>query len=795
MKRLLYILMFLPLIGLGQYQTTNLDLLIDSVAVSGSDTLGWDSLTGAASTNVKFIDVDWDINRNSIPIYKTKSKAIVYGDTMEVQRWAGLGQRNINDADTLFIQSNDTAILRIAHYSTPTTDINNFFNALTITASMQTVCASGCDYTSWQSAITGATATDTIILYTQTLTESPATDKELTHIAIGNFINAPTTGRAFYQFGSDFFMQGIKLVSVDNFGIRTSTSGAVYPEMSNCVIEGTSNLFNTTDDSDDITFNNCVITGYLYHFGNNVITNRCVFPENDYAYRVRGNIKSTNDLIEEMSSQILLYEVGNTDSLIFTNSDLYGDLAALSTPTSTVELDFEKCKIDATTFFSNSTSGGVYNFTFDSCEFVRPTFSTSFLISRLGDGNIIFQDCYSDNFAGNLATSTKDAAAPTDYNYVVNGCRFQNTDTTINLIANNYKVDIENNTTLNMSFSTNHTDEARHTDVKNNTLNNTDSVSYKFQNGFTEFSGNLMDMDTSMFITFTNTLSNTSDLKINNNNFDLDTDRGITMISVSPTLYDYRYQGGIEFSGNNFIMPLVYGNTQDMHTFLIFKNSVTVKNNYFEGGTLTTVAKNVDDNPINYKVYGNVYKDCKTPIYIRSFPNAKVYNNVFYNPNIVLEQAIFLDDNVTGVNSDSVEFKNNIIDSPYGNYYYFGSTSDTVGFDASNNVLYNSDSIYISGSYVNYSTWTGLGYDANSYNSDPNLNANGVPQSGSNAIGNGVNLGAPYNVGISPNTTFPNPTTTNQKALWSIGAYVTDLNRAVTSNSKIIIFGNRYIKY
>ncbi len=62
MRKYILIVLFIPLIGFGQYQTTNLDFLFNgSITVNGSDTLLVDSITGTFDVGYVLTDVDFDI--------------------------------------------------------------------------------------------------------------------------------------------------------------------------------------------------------------------------------------------------------------------------------------------------------------------------------------------------------------------------------------------------------------------------------------------------------------------------------------------------------------------------------------------------------------------------------------------------------------------------------------------------------------------------------------------------------------------------------------------------------------
>ncbi len=73
------------------------------------------------------------------------------------------------------------------------------------------------------------------------------------------------------------------------------------------------------------------------------------------------------------------------------------------------------------------------------------------------------------------------------------------------------------------------------------------------------------------------------------------------------------------------------------------------------------------------------------------------------------------------------------LNSDYNLYYGFPST----GWGQAANTTY---------AGMSFGTWQGLGYDAHSLTSNPNLDGNYIPQSGSPAISAGVLLSSPYNI-------------------------------------------------
>ena len=245
------------------------------------------------------------------------------------------------------------------------------------------------------------------------------------------------------------------------------------------------------------------------------------------------------------------------------------------------------------------------------------------------------------------------------------------------------------------------------------------------------------------------------------------------------------------FTGNLLSGPKNYGSSFGMHTGAMFNDceKSTIKNNRTSGFGLSSIIDKGDGlDKSNSIIQGNVMDD----LIVKGIKKTKIYNNTFFGSDMY---AVWiyknLDVGITDGSADSNEFKNNIV---YSDTCFYVNQVDTIFSDY--NVIYGNIIAYNGVSTYNWAQWQALGYDANSYNTDPNLNASGVPQTPSDAIGNGLNLGANYNVGLSPTATFPDPLTTLQKALWSIGAYVVPLNGIATSNVKVVLgTGRRLIHY
>lgn len=256
--------------------------------------------------------------------------------------------------------------------------------------------------------------------------------------------------------------------------------------------------------------------------------------------------------------------------------------------------------------------------------------------------------------------------------------------------------------------------------------------------------------------------------------------------------------------GNDFKMPKVWDiNANSGHGVIYFYNvkKADVAYNSIKGGQTSGIHIKASTGTTNgldgseIYIYGNLFDT--NNILIKGVRGVNVINNTV---NSIHDDAIRIFTNEDAAPDEDAAYckvYNNIFqqyDSVNIYPIFIGKPADTVGLEFDYNIVYGRDSISFNAVKYTFSGWHGLGYDANSFNTSPNLNANLVPNTGSPAIGNGVNLGVTYNTGLYPNTSFPNPTTRTQFANWSIGAYVPNLNTTVT-NVKIVRYKGFFIKY
>lgn len=215
--------------------------------------------------------------------------------------------------------------------------------------------------------------------------------------------------------------------------------------------------------------------------------------------------------------------------------------------------------------------------------------------------------------------------------------------------------------------------------------------------------------------------------------------------------------------------------------------NVTVYGNYYAHlDTKTTNAQGI------YMTTSNITLTCYNNI--AYFPYAKsaiginnvggysgtliAYGNSFYQGSGAVGNCIWLStpapDNI---------IKNNILYSASSTGVLYISPMSS-GNQIDYNILYAPNSSYLvySGGSKSWSAWQALGYDTHGYNVNPNFVSIGanvsnfLVQTGSQAINNGIDLGAPYNTDILGNI---RPTS----GAWDIGAYEYKDGSVVTDNT------------
>jgi hypothetical protein len=144
-------------------------------------------------------------------------------------------------------------------------------------------------------------------------------------------------------------------------------------------------------------------------------------------------------------------------------------------------------------------------------------------------------------------------------------------------------------------------------------------------------------------------------------------------------------------------------------------------------------------------------------IYLKSAQssNAKIFNNILVDDNEGMGIAF--------AGSTGHDIRNNIMSGvAYAIYTPPGSSVAASDY----NVFYQAVNF---GNFNTFASWRGSGFDSHSVVGDPKLDANYAPQSGSNAIGMGVNLTP---LGIAPLNADLHGAIRPAGGAWEAGAYV-----------------------
>jgi len=240
--------------------------------------------------------------------------------------------------------------------------------------------------------------------------------------------------------------------------------------------------------------------------------------------------------------------------------------------------------------------------------------------------------------------------------------------------------------------------------------------------------------------------------------------------SISDMDWGINVGGGV--SGDTFNNVSIYDNTITNWTNWQFPTGAYHQDGiilFNVGNPSAGITANIYDNYI----YGNLGVGSPTGfIYCADFSSCTIYNNAIVNTSNVIYGLMWLgqssdmghnmnvyNNTIVGATSSDVcimlnitgkaNIENNVCTGPSGMFAYntyWGSLSQFEATIATSN--YNDWNIggnawgsQANGATASYSTWTSAGYDANSQQSNPDLNSNPYTlQSGSPAIGLGTNL-------------------------------------------------------
>jgi hypothetical protein len=705
MKRNLIILaLFICVIGFGQYQTTNLDFLFNgSIAVNGSDTLLVDSITGTFDTGYILTFVDFDIALGYIP---AKTNARLNGQPICTYF------ENANYADTLFTQWIDQElnadstelyprrIQRIAHYSTPTTDINDFFQTPPKATSDFTEVGVGKTYSTISAAISGSGVGDTIYVYDGDYDET-------------NFLN--------------WRLQDVIAVG----DCKITSTGTLYVVLSSLETEATLSGFEIDGENNT---SHCFLGSSTF---NNKHIKNCYFTN------------ATLDVVKFTTTSILDQNYSITSSVFSDEPEIECD----------VNVDIRECYFNNTAF---RAVGLIDTLSIKYCLFKSTSVGNNVIaINSFNNKAIINYNDFIDIKAVNMIAATQTILRDkfeffgnyvTSDSIVTSSVQPNLYDSV--LIRNNIFINNSGNTVSNILFQ-----EFRKAYIRNNIFYTPTGDIYPIRASsssaateiYIESNLDSTYSDAGYFIRVGNELTSALDNNIpkivikNNEGY------GHKYFTPSATPTSHGIFIGFE-SGNQTV---AYNN-----------NNGFGLNHVFKGSTGT--------NSSNVKIWGNLSSNAyQYGFYPKGVDSLKFYNNTSYNDAI----GFYFTENTGSDPAIHCEVRNNIIESPVSGYAYYFDLASSNNFNSSNNVVYGGIVAYYNNITYDWSTWQGLGQDANSFNTDPLFKSQTQlwPTSGSDAIWNGLNLGTSYNQGLNTNSIWPdNVNLKTQVNKWDIGAYIID---------------------
>ena len=732
----LIILAFLPLMSWGQYQTSNLDFLFNgSIAVNGSDTLLVDSITGTFNVGYVLTDVDFDITLGYLP-GKTAAK-------LNGQPICTFFQ-NANYADTSFVQwldqelnadlteSLQRRIQRIAHYSTPTTDINDYFE-------------------------TPTKATINII--------EVGVGKTYTTIAAGN--SAATSGDTVYVYDGTYYNAG---------GHYISKAGTYWKAVGNAVITTAASQFLTLGlDNDTIKWEGFTIDGQ---------------GSNTYGIYIlsEGECEVKNCYISGNSNRDILNRgTGLTDLNTITGN-------SFNTSASVSLACQDANAIIQDNYFGGSATVAIRDDAL-SQNYYRNIMYNDFKGFYSNYRNIDFQASIMNV---NYNNTVSDSLGQFIFDLTITDAWLK----TVTLKGNNYDIEktanssgfVSSTTRLNTTYI-----------IDNNTVDINDecnAINVILNKDLTVTNNHIVVLRGSCLVAM---LSDDASLTmdVSGNTFDntnsLD-DSDFTVNIVENTPNDIR-DFSLIFDGNLCRNGLYFGSEFGGHANLFVGNvpNSTIQRNYFQGSTIggviikgfTGTASGITSSTV---IFDNIFDE--SGIFIKGIRGVNVLQNTIKNDTSGLTGIVCIRENALE-DADSLIVKNNIF-SQESSFPMSFDTESFVGVESENNILYgNADTTsLVSSTVYNFSGWQGLGQDINSFNTNPNFKSSTElwPIIPSDAIGGGLNLGLPYNIGLDISSSWPdNIVYKNQVVPWTMGAYVSIAPKITSFGSAVWIYGTKAV--
>lgn len=565
---------------------------------------------------------------------------------------------------------------------------------------VRTVCGSGCDYTTWAAAESGATTGDTI------------------NVSAGTYSQAGLT-----------LTKGLHWVAVDGIGTVTltrSTSGA-----QNVIIAAGSDVGSFTG----IIFDGTNVTTSVVHL---------VSGANNKAF-LNCTVNSTGGTPAQ-----LMYFAGTTAGTTFVNPTFTGSpsTAGITVQTS-AELAFTNPTIAS--FTAQSFIRGTGTSVTIIGGSVEASLSQEFIYVPNGGVTSI------SNLVATLSsnvTSPKSFLRFTGAN-TADVTLFKNTITYDNTNSLDVIISITNGRTVSVSENTIVNTSASQSFAAIGVLH---PSSVSIQKNLINFNGTTQSI--SGVIIVVSSIPSTVNVS-HNDLVSTQTAKQILLVgSDTSTANDNNLDNAIIHK--NTVTGLLDNSAVHCIEYGYNKNGI-ITDNEVVGGGYGIVVKG-DETYTNGGVFYNTFKDQKTEqLRVKGVKNLPVYNNTFYlsSGRSIANGQLYITVNSDSANATSTGTiaKNNLFSSQSGTSTVNCDANSSTGLILDNNISYaggNFKSIAGGTTYTDWATWQAAGYDVHGANVDPLFISatNFHLQSDSPARGAGVNVGLsrtnPPDIGAEP---------------------------------------------
>lgn len=750
MKKILILLALLPVLAIGQYQTTNLDFLWNgSYEVVGSDTLLVDSLTGSGDSNYKLNNIDFSLDSNYIPC---KSSAILEINGVLVHPISLFP--NTNYADTLFTQIleytensggfelNPRRVKRIAHYSTPTIDINDFFQTPAYPFLPLVVPD---NYATIALAEAAVTANDTIIVKSGTYTENVIVNVGCEFWAVGNVLLDGTASLCFNVSTSSE-------VKIKNFEFTTTSYsvrfyGSGDGTMENCYSRSSNAFAGLINGGATYTVKNNYIKGRINVNDNLIATGNYIVPA-DWCFRLDGfntytltRNKFANDFSSFYSYNGFYLNSNNNTYLAGINYGLIGN--------------------DYYSIDSN-----------------RDIFEGQFA-NKVGDGDLSYDSAY--------------------FNYVADaGWTYECSD------QNSLSITNSTFTQAKQSVYIYATDTAYGVTIDDCNFNSDYGKGYLFDNVSLLFSDNFMTGDSGVVISLTADDLDVLKPQILRNELHHKYGTSPPLLLGESTANPKYYLDSAVIADNLIYGPMYYGQPNNgLHGIFLWSNRyMDIRNNRVIGVPLAYVLKSQ-----GFSMKGTIFRnnfaiECYNDLTLRGVSNITVVHNTFFKDTLSTQGSSIVLATHESVNpslADTITVKNNIFrnNGSTQNIYSDSIGNLTHSIFNHNNYFGSLNAAYIQGTYYTFTNWQStFSQDANSFNTNPNLSSGLWPVSPSNAIGNGEFLGSDFRSGLSISSYWTDGIIYDPyKIKVTMGAYTVNIPALIEYNGGALRYNNALIKF